>query len=137
MAVHAPLESLQRSHWNMKVGVPVPVHVPCAPVSVLVAWAVPLTVGAAVLRGAPTTTALWSETAPAEPAALTAVTPTRSVAPRSASATGYCEAVAPSIAAHARPRASQRCHWNASAVGKPAQPPPSVLRVSPGRAVPA
>src|SRR5262245_36344027 len=61
--------------------------------------------------GGVVTAAVGADAAVAEPTAFVAVTSTRSVEPASAVTAVYCAEVAPTIAAHALPAASQRFHW--------------------------
>src|SRR6185437_5808938 len=56
------------------------------------------------------TTAVWADVAEPAPLGFVAVTTTRSVLLSSAVCTTYVCDVAPAIAAHALPCASQRCH---------------------------
>ena len=61
------------------------------------------------------TRAVDADALEAEPAALEAVTSTRSVVPESDSSTLYVESVAPSTSLQLDPL--QRCHWYANEIG--------------------
>src|SRR5581483_8175093 len=85
MSVHAPPNRSQRRHWNEKVIVPGPVHVPGLAVSVCPSSGVPVTKGGFVLLGAAgAATAVGAEAAVPVPSALVASTTTRTVLPTSA-----------------------------------------------------
>src|SRR3954469_21751871 len=71
----------------------------------------PLCSGTAPCGPGCATTAVCADVAELEPSGLVAVTVTRSDFPASADCSLYVCAVAPVIAAHALPWASQRCHW--------------------------
>lgn len=115
-----------------------PVHVPVVVVSVLPCFAVPVATGATVLTGV--LTALIetnAEVACPEPAALLAVTTTRSVWAASALAASYVWAVAPAIAAHEAPFVAQRSHAYVYVIGaEPDQVPVVAVSVDPTLAVP-
>ena len=82
------------------------------------------------------TTAVGSETAVVVPAALLAVTATRTVEPTSAPPSVYVAAVAPGTSTQVAPAESQRCHWNAKEVGAPVQLPVLPVSVWPACATP-
>src|SRR5579884_308026 len=113
----------------------VPVHDPGFAVSVSPSTGSPEMVGAAVCCGTASaaTAAVAPEVAEAVPALFVAVTATRSVELRSASATVYCAAVAVGMSTQLPPESSQRCHWYENVlVGIPVQPPVEAWTVWPG-----
>jgi hypothetical protein len=83
---------------------------------------VPEIVGGAVFLGAEldvagATTAVWADSAVAEPSALVAVTRTRIVFPESAPTSVYVLCVPFETFTHELPPALQRTHWYANEVG--------------------
>ena len=88
-------------------------QLPLLTLSVWPSWAVPESVGAAVLTGGlpATTTPVALETAWPEPAELVAVTWTRSVCPTSLEPSVSVWAVAPCTSEQSPPELEQRRHW--------------------------
>jgi hypothetical protein len=107
---HAPPVASHRSHWYTNVRGPVPVQVPGSTASVSPTRGVPVTAGAAVLRGAsPAIGSVGADSTVFVPAELVAVTRTRRLV-LTPSATGvHVAAVAPSMGTHAPD--PQRSHW--------------------------
>ena len=99
-----------RSHWNANDGEGEPVHAPAEAVSVEPRIAVPAIEGRPVFDGNVAMSAVAADVALAVPAALVAVTRTRSVPPTSAACRTYVAAVAPAMSTQFEPAASQRCH---------------------------
>ena len=104
---------VQRRHWKAYEIGAVPVQAPVDAVSVCPSVAVPEIVGGAVFAGgaAAATWAVCADSAVLEPAALVAVTSTRTVVPTSAEPSVYVDAVAPPMSLHDEPPASQLRHW--------------------------
>ena len=87
IATHEAPAPSHRCHWTAVTIGAVPDHVPAVALSVTPSIAAPEIAGTAVLTGAtPATTPVTTDDATPEPALLLAVTTTRNVEPRSATA---------------------------------------------------
>ena len=112
-AAHPLPPASQRSHcWANAIGW-VPLQVPSSDTpSVAPSRAAPDAVGAALLTGAAAvTTTVAADAATASPAALVAVTSTRSACPMSAPRGAEVLPAAPAMLAQPVPSAAQRRHW--------------------------
>jgi hypothetical protein len=135
----AQLPAWQRCHWYVYVGVGVPVQLPPVAVRVEPSLSVPLTVGAATLRGAIgwITVIELAENLVADPAEFFAVTLMRSCLPLSRVPIKYVGLVAPVMPEHSVVPAVQRCQANAyDGAGLPLHVPVVAERDLPTHAVP-